>query len=89
MDRDGFSNKVYIYTFILSVLVVLVHSVNFADSNTILLTMIQSSDFNHIDIPGLTGWAAHIENFLSNALGQAAVPGFFMIYGYVYFRKMV
>lgn len=88
MDRDGFSNKVYIYTFILSVLVVLVHSVNFADSNTILLTMIQSSDFNHIDIPGLTGWAAHIENFLSNALGQAAVPGFFMMSGYLYFRTM-
>lgn len=88
MDKSVFSNKVYIYTFILSVLVVLVHSVNFSDSNTILLTMIQSSDFNNIDLNGLTGWAAHFENFMANAVGQAAVPGFFMISGYLYFRTL-
>lgn len=88
MDKRSFSDKTYIYTFILGILVVLVHSVNFADSNTILLTMIQSSDFTHTDLKGLTGASAHIENFLSNALGQAAVPGFFMMSGYLFYRTL-
>ncbi len=88
LDNKDFSNKVYVYTFILGILVVFVHSVNFADSNIILLTMIQSSDFNHINLQGFTGFAAHIENFLSNALGQVAVPGFFMMSGYLFFRTL-
>jgi hypothetical protein len=70
----------------MSVLVVLIHSVNFADDNTILLTMIQSADYNSIDLLGLTGIPAHVENFLSNAVGQAAVPGFFLISGYLFFK---
>ncbi|WP_036607897.1 acyltransferase family protein [Oribacterium sp. P6A1] len=88
MAKSGFSNKVYIYTFIMSVLVVLVHAVNFASDNSTLLLMIQSSDLNCIDLGGMTGISAHIENFFSNALGQAAVPGFFMMSGYLFYRTM-
>ena len=88
MEKTYFSNKVYIYTFIMGILVVLIHSVNFADDNTILLTMIQSADYNNIDLSGLTGIPAHVENFLSNAVGQAAVPGFFLVSGYLFFRGL-
>ncbi|SFG35199.1 acyltransferase family protein [Oribacterium sp. WCC10] len=88
MEKSRFSNKVYVYTFILSILVILVHSVNFADDNSILLMMIQSSDYNSINLSGLTGVEAHIENFFSNSLGQSAVPGFFMMSGYLFFRNL-
>lgn len=88
MAKNSFSNKVYIYTFLLSVLVVLVHSVNFASDNSTLLLMIQSSDLSGTKLGGMTGIPAHIENFLSNALGQAAVPGFFMMSGYLFFRTL-
>ncbi len=88
MTKNSFSNKVYVFTFLMSVLVVLVHSVNFASDNSTLLLMIQSSDLNNIDLGGMTGIAAHIENFFSNALGQAAVPGFFMLSGYMFYRTL-
>ncbi len=88
LTNNYFSNKVYIYTFIMSILVVLVHSVNFASDNSTLLLMLESSDLNGIDLGGMTGASAHIENFFSNALGQAAVPGFFMMSGYMFYRNL-
>lgn len=88
MAKNGFSNKVYIYAFFMSALVILVHSVNFAADNSTLLMMIQSSDLSGKDLGGMTGIPAHIENFFSNALGQAAVPGFFMMSGYLFFRTL-
>ena len=88
MTKNSFSNRIYIYTFLLSILVVLVHSVNFAADNGTLLLMIQSSDLSGTELGGMTGIPAHIENFLSNALGQAAVPGFFMMSGYLFFRTL-
>ena len=88
MTKNIFTNKVYIYTFLMSILVVLVHSVNFASDNSTLLLMLQSSDLTGTDLGGMTGIPAHIENFFSNALGQAAVPGFFMMSGYLFYKTL-
>lgn len=64
MKEEGFRNKVTWFTFMFSVLVVWVHSVNTARSG-----------------------GAELENFLGNFIGQIAVPGFFMMSGYLFYRN--
>jgi surface polysaccharide O-acyltransferase-like enzyme len=84
MEQDAFSKRVFIMSFLLSLLVILIHAVNLADSNVILETTVREAIqlYGHAD-PGM--W---IENFFSNTLGQMAVPGFFMISGYLFFRTL-
>ncbi len=72
----------------MSLLVVLIHSVNLAIDNTTLSSMILTADHTGVTLPGITGVAGHIEHLLSNALGQMAVPGFFLISGYLFFRTL-
>lgn len=72
----------------MSLLVVLIHSVNLAIDNTTLDSMILTADHTGAELPGVTGVAGHIEHLLSNALGQMAVPGFFLISGYLFFRTL-
>ena len=72
----------------MSILVVLIHSVNLAIDNTTLDSMILTADHTGAELPGVTGVAGHIEHLLSNALGQMAVPGFFLISGYLFFRTL-
>lgn len=73
------SNKIYLYSFLLSVLVILVHSVNLAEDNIHLQELSENLPF----------WTAlGLENFFSNTLGQGAVPGFFLLSGYLFFRNL-
>lgn len=72
----------------MSLLVVLIHSVNLAIDNTTLESMILTADHTGAELSGVTGVAGHIEHLLSNALGQMAVPGFFLISGYLFFRTL-
>ena len=72
----------------MSLLVVLIHSVNLAIDNTTLSSMILTADHTGAALPGITGVAGHLEHLLSNALGQMAVPGFFLISGYLFFRTL-
>lgn len=64
MREDGFHNKITWFSFIFSLLVVWVHSVNTTG-----------------------GSAAVLENFLGDTIGQIAVPGFFMMSGYLFYRN--
>lgn len=64
MREDRFHNKITWFTFIFSILVVWVHSVNTA-----------------------AGGGAVLENFLGGTIGQIAVPGFFMMSGYLFYRN--
>lgn len=72
----------------MSLLVVLIHSVNLAIDNTTLSSMILTADHTGAALAGITGVAGHVEHLLSNALGQMAVPGFFLISGYLFFRTL-
>lgn len=87
-QENRFRNKINWYVFLMSLLVVLIHSVNLAIDNTTLSSMILTADHTGATLPGITGVAGHIEHLLSNALGQMAVPGFFLISGYLFFRTL-
>lgn len=74
MGESEFRNKVTWYNFILSLLVVLIHAVNLVPSNGILQERIRE-----MAAGGASGVALlpyRIEDFFSNGLAQAAVPGF-------------
>ncbi|RGY96568.1 acyltransferase family protein [Clostridium sp. AM58-1XD] len=72
MEEGRFRNKIYWFTFLFSVLVVWVHSAN----AEIYL-----------------GWTDEayllyaFENFIGNVVAQVAVPGFFMISSYLFYRN--
>lgn len=88
VQESRFRNKIYWYSFILSVMVVWIHSVNAAIDASTLETMILTADYSSASLPGVTGLAGHIENLLANSLGQMAVPGFFLISGFLFFRTL-
>lgn len=72
MKESQFRNKIYWFTFVFSILVVWVHSYN---SELFL---------------GKTEAAAvvyRIEHFLGDGIAQIAVPGFFMISAYLFYRN--
>lgn len=73
------SNKIYIYSYILSFFVILVHSVNLAADNLSLMSAAAAA-------PLLS--PAGIENLFSNTLGEGAVPGFFLLSGGLFFRDV-
>lgn len=87
-QENRFRNKINWYVFLMSLLVVLIHSVNLAIDNTTLSSMILTADHTGAELAGITGVAGHVEHLLSNALGQMAVPGFFLISGYLFFRTL-
>lgn len=72
MEEKGFRNKIYWFTFFLSILVVWVHA-----SNSELFL-------------GRTAAAATVsrmEHFIGYTVAQIAVPGFFMISAYLFYRN--
>lgn len=86
MGESEFRNKVTWYNFILSLLVVLIHAVNLVPSNGILQERIRE-----MAAGGASGVALlpyRIEDFFSNGLAQAAVPGFFLMAGYLFYRTL-
>ena len=87
-QENRFRNKINWYVFLMSLLVVLIHSVNLAIDNTTLSSMILTADHTGAELAGITGVAGHVEHLLSNAIGQMAVPGFFLISGYLFFRTL-
>ena len=71
MAEKTFRNKIYWFTFLFSVLVIWVHS------------------YNAVLFLGNTGAAAslvRLERFFGDKIAQIAVPGFFMISSYLFFR---
>lgn len=74
MQEERFRNKVSWVMFVFSILVIWVHSYNVK-----------------LFAGGLTGplWdrAAQIEDFVSVGIGQLAVPGFFLLSSYLFFRN--
>ena len=71
MTEKIFRNKIYWFTFLFSVLVIWVHS------------------YNAVLFLGNTGAAAslvRLERFFGDKIAQIAVPGFFMISSYLFFR---
>ena len=70
-EEKAFKNKVLVFNFILTMLVIYVHSVNIAP-----------------EVPSQTAlFVYRTEDLLSNVIGQTAVPGFFMISAYLFFRN--
>lgn len=72
MNEEQFRGKVYWITFLFSMLVVWVHSCNAE------LFM----GLSGMDLP-----AGRIEKALGETLGQMAVPGFFMVSAYLFYRR--
>lgn len=72
MKEHEFRNKIYWFTFFFSVLVVWAHSFNAE------LFLGQGSVAESVE---------HVENFFGDTLAQIAVPGFFMISSYLFFRN--
>ena len=73
MQEKSFSNRIKIFTFALTILVIWVHSVNLPES-----WLLEG---------GLPGIARGLEDFFTNTLGQTAVPGFFMVSAFLFFRN--
>lgn len=73
MEKEArFRNKITWFTFVFSVLVVWVHSTNGE------LFLGQTPDLVKV---------AALERFLGNSVAQIAVPGFFMMSGYLFYRN--
>ncbi|MDO4265098.1 MAG: acyltransferase family protein [Eubacteriales bacterium] len=81
MQEKRFQNRITLFTFALTILVIWVHSVNLEPE------MLEGAG---LFVPrGNALYAAMLsaERFLTNALGQMAVPGFFIVSGYLFFRN--
>lgn len=76
---NRFSKQISFYSFFLSVLVVLLHGVNLAADDNALAELVRL---------GGAGFQACFQNFFSNVLGQAAVPGFFLLSAYLFYRTL-
>lgn len=72
MEERVFRNKVYWLTFLFSVLVIWVHSYN---------GVLYLGDGKEAQA------VMRLERFLGNTLGQIAVPGFFLVSSYLFFRN--
>lgn len=72
MKERQFHNKVTWFTFLFSILVIWVHSYN----SELFLGKTSSAEFVY-----------NLEHFLGGTIAQIAVPGFFMISSYLFFRN--
>ncbi len=72
MEERVFRNKVYWLTFLFSILVIWVHSYNG------VLYLGDGEEARAV---------MRLERFLGNTLGQVAVPGFFLVSSYLFFRN--
>jgi len=79
MEKECFFSVLPTYTFLLSILVIFVHSTHFtpADLEAVPRTAFFSTSF-----------LEKMEFFFSSFLGEAAVPGFFFLSGLLFFHKL-
>ena len=79
MEKECFFSALPTYTFLLSILVIFVHSTHFtpADLEAVPRTAFFSTSF-----------LEKMEFFFSSFLGEAAVPGFFFLSGLLFFHKL-
>ena len=79
MEKKCFISALPTYTFLLSILVIFVHSTHFtpADLEAVPRTAFFSTSF-----------LEKMEFFFSSFLGEAAVPGFFFLSGLLFFHKL-
>lgn len=79
MEKKCFFSALPTYTFLLSILVIFVHSTHFtpADLEAVPRTAFFSTSF-----------LEKMEFFFSSFLGEAAVPGFFFLSGLLFFHKL-
>lgn len=94
MEQEArtFRNRVTVFTFFLTLLVVWVHALNlprvphavlfFGNLNQVIVT-------SAVFAPSKTVTAlSALESLFANGIGQIAVPGFFFFSGYLFFRTM-
>ena len=72
MQEQSLRNRITVFTFALTILVIWVHSVN--------MPLPPQGE-------GFAAFAERVEDFFTNRLGQTAVPGFFMVSAHLFFRK--
>ena len=79
MEKECFFSALPTYTFLLSILVIFVHSTHFtpADLEAVPRTAFFSTSF-----------LEKMEFFFSSFLGETAVPGFFFLSGLLFFHKL-
>lgn len=79
MEKEYFFSALPTYTFLLSILVIFVHSTHFtpADLEAVPRTAFFSTSF-----------LEKMEFFFSSFLGETAVPGFFFLSGLLFFHKL-
>ena len=79
MEKEYFFSALPTYTFLLSILVIFVHSTHFAPAD--LEAVPRTAFFS-------TSFLEKMEFFFSSFLGEAAVPGFFFLSGLLFFHKL-
>ena len=79
MREECFFSALPTYTFLLSILVIFVHSTHFAPAD--LEAVPRTAFFS-------TSFLEKMEFFFSSFLGEAAVPGFFFLSGLLFFHKL-
>lgn len=79
MGEECFFSALPTYTFLLSILVIFVHSTHFAPAD--LEAVPRTAFFS-------TSFLEKMEFFFSSFLGEAAVPGFFFLSGLLFFHKL-
>ena len=75
MQEKRFQNRIRLFTYALTILVIWVHSVNLTPELSFSGSALCRS-------------AYALERFFTDTLGQTAVPGFFMVSAYLFFRKL-
>lgn len=81
MQEKRFQNRINLFTFALTILVIWVHSVNLEPDMLAaagLAAPLESGGYRA---------ALFVERFLTNVLGQMAVPGFFIVSAWLFFRN--
>lgn len=98
-EAQSFRNRITVFSFLMTVLVIYVHAENLA---FFLPEAVLDDFQARVSVAGVTGFRAAllafadgdrmlsffviIEKVLSGIIGAAAVPGFFLISGYLFFR---
>lgn len=77
--NTAFSKRVTHYSFLLSLLVVWIHSINTAGSEAELRLLAAQAPGNFL---------IQLQYFLSVQLAQIAVPGYFLLSGYLFYRTL-
>ena len=81
MQEKRFQNRITLFTFALTILVIWVHSVNLEPD------MLNSAGLSALERQNFYPAALFLERFLTELIGQMAVPGFFIVSAYLFFRN--